>query len=49
MSFLVALASRAGHSLDQGRLEPTEMLRVMVRSFDGDEHPLSTLISRLME
>jgi cell filamentation protein len=49
MSFLVALASRAGHSLDQGRLEPTEMLRVMVRSFDGDEHSLSTLISRLME
>jgi cell filamentation protein len=49
MSFLVALASRAGHSLDEGRLEPTEMLRVMVRSFDGDEHSLSTLISRLME
>jgi cell filamentation protein len=47
MSFLVALATRAGHPLDQSRLEPSEMLDAMVRSFGGDEQPLSTLIRHL--
>jgi len=35
ISFLVELASRASHPLDQERLEPPEMLHAMVRSFDG--------------
>ena len=48
LSFLVALAHRAGHPLDAERLEPTEMLRVMIRSFSGDERPLAEAIRRLM-
>jgi cell filamentation protein len=48
LSFLVALAHRAGHPLDAGRLEPAEMLRAMARSFAGDEQPLAASIRRLM-
>jgi cell filamentation protein len=48
LSFLVALAHRAGHRLDAKRLDPGEMLRAMVRSFAGDEPPLAASIRRLM-
>jgi cell filamentation protein len=48
MSFLVALADRAGHPLDEARLKPAQMLRATVRSFDGDERPLSMLIRQLL-
>jgi cell filamentation protein len=48
LSFLVALAHRAGHPLDAGRLEPAQMLRAMIRSFAGDEQPLAASIRDLM-
>jgi len=48
MSFLVVLADRASHPLDETRLEPARVLRAMVRSFGGDERPLAALIERLI-
>jgi cell filamentation protein len=48
LSFLVALALRAGHPLDAKRLDPGEMLRAMVQSFAGNEQPLAAAIQRLM-
>jgi cell filamentation protein len=48
ISFLVALAHRTAHPLDEARLEPAQMLHAMVRSFDGHERPLSGLIRRLL-
>ena len=47
-SFLIALADQVGHPLDEARLRPAQMLRAMVRSFDGDEQPLAMLIRRLL-
>jgi cell filamentation protein len=48
LSFLVALAHRAGHPLDAERLEPAEMLHAMVQSFDGNEQPPAAAIQQLM-
>jgi cell filamentation protein len=48
LSFLVALAHRAGHPLDAERLEPAEMLRAMIGSFSGDEQPLAASIRKLI-
>ena len=48
LSFLVALAHRAGHPLDAERLEPTEILAAMVQSFSADEQPLAASIQGLM-
>jgi cell filamentation protein len=47
LSFLVALAHRAGHPLDAKRLDPNKMLRAMVQSFAGNEQPLAASILRL--
>jgi cell filamentation protein len=48
LSFLVALAHRAGHPPDAEPLEPAQMLRAMVRSFAGDERLLAASIRDLM-
>jgi len=48
LSFLVALAHRAGHPLDAERLEPAGMLRAMIQSFSGNEQPLAASIRSLM-
>jgi cell filamentation protein len=46
--FLEILADRAGHPLDFVRLNPTDMIQVMIVSFGGDERPLADLILGLM-
>jgi cell filamentation protein len=48
LSFLVVLANHAGHPLDDHRFEPIPMLRAMIRSFGGNERPLSVLIRKLI-
>ena len=46
MSFLVALAERAGHRLPLDDLDPKAMLAATIVSFDGNEKPLADLIER---
>jgi cell filamentation protein len=48
LSFFMVLAERAGHPLAFGRCEPQAMLAAMIKSFDGDEKPLTILIERLI-
>ena len=47
-SFLRVLADQAAHPLDFERLNPPDMLAVMIASFWGDEAPLANLIVQLM-
>jgi cell filamentation protein len=49
LSFLALLAEHAGHKLDLDRMQPEVMLSAVIRSFEGDETPLSTLIIELAE
>ena len=49
LSFLALLAEHAGHKLDLDRMRPEVMLSAVIRSFEGDETPLSTLIVELAE
>jgi cell filamentation protein len=42
------LAEHAGHKLDLDRMQPEVMLSAVIRSFEGDETPLSTLIIELV-
>ena len=46
LSFLVALAERAGHPLPLDELDPKAMIEASIASFDGDEKPLGDLIER---
>jgi cell filamentation protein len=48
LSFLAVLADHAGHPLDFSRLDPVAMLDAMVASFEGDEHPLASIIKTLV-
>ncbi len=44
LSFLLMVAENAGHSLDFVDLDPAAMLSAMIKSFYGDEGPLSELL-----
>ena len=44
LTFLVMLASQAGHPLDLDRLDTDAVLDAMIQSFSGNEEPLRTLI-----
>ncbi len=46
MSFLVALADRAGHRLPLDDLDPKALLRATITSFGGNEKTLADLIER---
>jgi cell filamentation protein len=48
LSFLKLLAEQVGYPLFLIRLDPDAMLQAMIKSFDGDEQPLVTLIGRLI-
>jgi cell filamentation protein len=47
LTFLALLADQAGHPLDLDRLDPERTLDAMIKSFSGDERPLTALIKRL--
>jgi cell filamentation protein len=49
LTFFALLADRAGHPLRMEKLNPGEMLAVMIASFDGDERQLADVIHGLME
>jgi cell filamentation protein len=49
LTFFALLADRAGHTLDLERLDPDEMLKAMIASFEGDERKLAMLIRSLIE
>jgi cell filamentation protein len=46
MSFLVALAERAGHHLPLEDLDSEALLKATITSFGGNERPLANLIER---
>ena len=48
LTFLALLADRAGHPLDLERLDPDATLQAMIKSFNGNERPLATLIKNLI-
>jgi cell filamentation protein len=47
LTFLALLADRAGHPLDLDQLDPDALLNAMIRSFNGDEAPLSAVVRTL--
>jgi cell filamentation protein len=47
LTFLALLADQAEHPLDLDSLDPERTLDAMIKSFSGDERPLSALIKRL--
>jgi cell filamentation protein len=48
-TFLALLADRAGHPLHLDSLNPARFLAAMIKSFHGDEQPLSAELRRLVE
>lgn len=48
LTFLSALAARAGYELDLDRLRPRRFLAAMIVSFKGDERPLAVEIRRML-
>jgi len=48
MAFVTLLASRAGHPLHLVRLVPEDFVAAMIRSFQGDEGPLTKQLARLL-
>ena len=48
LTFLALLADRADHPLDLDRLDPDATLAAMIKSFAGDERPLSSVIAALI-
>lgn len=48
LTFLALVANRAGHPLDLGRLDPVAMLDAMIKSFNGNERPLSNEVRKLL-
>jgi cell filamentation protein len=49
LSFLVALAERAGHLITLEELDPKAMLEATVASFGGNEQPLGDLIENSIQ
>jgi cell filamentation protein len=49
LSFFLLLADQAGYPIDLEDLDPDAFLNAMIASFDGDEEPLSTVISGLVK
>ena len=49
LTYLVLLATHAGHPLALERMAPAAMLDAMVTSFKTDEKPLAALIKELIE
>lgn len=49
LTFLALLADRAGHPLDLDRLDPDATLGAMIASFQGNEEPLATVITDLIQ
>lgn len=47
-TFIAMLAASAGHHMNLERLNPKRTLAAMIASFNGDEAPLSALISDLI-
>jgi cell filamentation protein len=48
LSFMTALAQKAGHPFDLERLDPKAMLDATIASFGGGEKPLEVLIGKLI-
>lgn len=46
--FLAVVGNQADHPLDLAALNPDEFLSAMIRSFNGNEHPLAQQILRLL-
>lgn len=49
LAFLDVLAEHAGHRLVLEQLEPGAMLAAMVSSFHGDDRPLASVLSELVQ
>jgi cell filamentation protein len=49
LTYLVLLATHAGHPLALERMNPSAMLSAMIASFKSDEGPLAALIGGLIE
>ena len=49
LTFLALLADRAAHPLNLDKLDPLATLDAMIRSFQGNEKPLASLIRRLVD
>lgn len=49
LSFLVLLAEAAGHAIDTDRMDPEQVMDVMIESFGGEEKPLAKMIRDLIE
>ncbi len=49
LAFFAMLADHAGHPLDLERLDPGEMLKAMIGSFEGDEKALASVIRQLID
>lgn len=47
LAFMALLAHIAGHPLDLGKLDAGAMLEAMIKSFHGDEAPLTAVMRRL--
>jgi cell filamentation protein len=48
LTFLALPADRAGRPLDRDRLDPDALLNAMIRSFNGEEAPLSAVVRTLI-
>jgi chlorite dismutase len=42
-------ADAAGHAIDTDRMDPAQVLDVMIESFGGEEEPLADMIRDLIE
>lgn len=49
LTFLVLLATQAGHPLVLDRMDPAAMMAAMIASVHGDEEPLARLIEGLID
>lgn len=47
LTFLALLADRASHPLNLDKMDPQATLNAMIKSFSGNESPLTALIKRL--
>lgn len=47
LTFFTLLADKAGHPIDLDKLEPEAMLDSMIKSFHGDETPLTNFLETL--
>lgn len=48
LTFLALLADQAGHPLDLNKLDPDATLAAMIKSFNGNEMPMTAVISMLI-